>query len=36
MTSGAMSRVTSRATCRGTQTRGVVEVVDDELRDASK
>jgi hypothetical protein len=28
-----MSRVTSRATCRGTRTRGVVEVVDDERRD---
>jgi hypothetical protein len=28
-----MSRVTGRATCRGTQTRGVVEVVDDERRD---
>jgi hypothetical protein len=30
MTSGAMSRVTSRAMCRGTRTRGVGEVVDDE------
>jgi hypothetical protein len=28
--SSAMSRVTTRATCRGTQTRRVVEVVDDE------
>jgi hypothetical protein len=28
MTSGATSRVTSCATCRGTQTRGVGEVVD--------
>jgi hypothetical protein len=28
--SGATSRVTSRATCRGTQTRGGGEVVDDE------
>jgi hypothetical protein len=28
-----MSRVTSRAACRGTRTRGVVEVVDDEQRD---
>jgi hypothetical protein len=25
-----ISRVTSRATCQGTRTRGVVEVVDDE------
>jgi hypothetical protein len=29
-TSGAMSRMTSRATCRGTRMRGVGEVVDDE------
>jgi hypothetical protein len=29
--SGATSRVTSRATCRGTRTRGGGEVVDDEL-----
>jgi hypothetical protein len=28
--SGATSHVMSRATCRGTRTRGVVEVVDDE------
>jgi hypothetical protein len=28
--SGATSRKTSRATCRGTRARGVVEVVDDE------
>jgi hypothetical protein len=28
-----MSRVTSHVTCRGTQTRGVGEVVDDERRD---
>jgi hypothetical protein len=28
--SGATSRVTSRTTCRGTRTRGVGEVVDDE------
>jgi hypothetical protein len=28
--SGATSRVTSRATCRGTRTRGGGEVVDDE------
>jgi hypothetical protein len=27
-----MSRATSRATCRGTQTRGVGKVVDDERR----
>jgi hypothetical protein len=27
-----MSRVTGRATCRGTRTRGVGEVVDDERR----
>jgi hypothetical protein len=27
-----MSHVTGRATCRGTQTRGVSEVVDDERR----
>jgi hypothetical protein len=33
VTSGAMSRVTSCATYRGTRTRGVVEVVDDEWRD---
>jgi hypothetical protein len=30
MTSGATSRMTSRAMCRGTQTRGVGEVVDDD------
>jgi hypothetical protein len=30
MTSGATSHVTSRVTCRGTRTRGVGEVVDDE------
>jgi hypothetical protein len=30
MTSGATSRVTSRATCRGTRTRGEDEVVDDD------
>jgi hypothetical protein len=30
MTSSAMSRVTSRAMCRGTRTRGVGEVVDDK------
>jgi hypothetical protein len=30
MTSGATSRVTSRATCRGTRTSGGGEVVDDE------
>jgi hypothetical protein len=29
-TSGETSRVTSRATCRGTRTRGGGEVVDDE------
>jgi hypothetical protein len=28
-----MSRVTSRATCRGTRTRGIGEVVDGERRD---
>jgi hypothetical protein len=28
--SGATSRKTNRATCRGTRTRGAVEVVDDE------
>jgi hypothetical protein len=28
--SGATSRVTSRATCRGTRTRGEDEVVDDD------
>jgi hypothetical protein len=28
--SGATSRMMSRATCRGNQTRGGVEVVDDE------
>jgi hypothetical protein len=28
--SGATSRVMSRVTCRGTRTRGVVKVVDDE------
>jgi hypothetical protein len=28
-----MSRVTGRATCRGTRTRRVGEVVDDESRD---
>jgi hypothetical protein len=40
MTSGATSRVTSRATCRGIRTRGVVAVVDnepcDEPRDVPK
>jgi hypothetical protein len=30
MMSSAMSRVTSRAMCRGTRTRGEGEVVDDE------
>jgi hypothetical protein len=30
MTSGVKSRVMSHATCRGTRTRGVGEVVDDE------
>jgi hypothetical protein len=30
MTSGATSRVVSRATCRGTQTHGGGQVVDDE------
>jgi hypothetical protein len=29
-TSGAKSRVTGRATCRGTRTRGEGEVVDDK------
>jgi hypothetical protein len=33
MTSSATSRVMSRATCRGTRTRGEVEVVDDGRRD---
>jgi hypothetical protein len=32
-TSGATSRVMSRAMCRGTRTRRVVKVVDDEQRD---
>jgi hypothetical protein len=36
MKSGATSRVTSRATYRGTRTRGVGEVVDDELRDVPR
>jgi hypothetical protein len=31
-----MSRVTGRATCRGTRTRGVGEVVDDEWRDEQR
>jgi hypothetical protein len=35
MTTGATSRVMSRAMCRGTRTHGVVEVVDDEPRDES-
>jgi hypothetical protein len=31
-----MSHTTSRTTCRGTQTRGVGEVVDDEPLDVSR
>jgi hypothetical protein len=36
MTSCSTSRMTSLATCQGTWTRGVVEVVDDEPHDVPK
>jgi hypothetical protein len=36
MTSHVTNRVTSRTTCRGTRTRGIVEVVDDEPLDVPK